>query len=46
MTSVEYVEKFQLVMCHYLDLMVMPLIGCATREICINQFKALARSEK
>ena len=46
MTSEEYVEKFQLVMCHYLDLMVMPLIGCATREICINQSEVLARSEK
>ena len=46
MTSEEYVGKFQLVMCHNLDLMVMPLIGCATREICINLFKALARSEK
>ena len=46
MTSEEYMEKFQLVMCHYLDLRVMLLIGCATREICINQSEALARSEK
>ena len=45
MTSEEYMQKFQLVMCHYLDLRVVPLIDRATREICVNQSQALARSE-
>ena len=46
MTSEEYMQKFQLVICHYLDLRVVPLIGRATREICLNQSEALASSEK
>ena len=46
MTSEEHMQKFQLAICHYLDLRVVPLIGRATREICVDQSEALARSEK